>query len=145
MEKNEDVDMILNGHRSAHCGPFLPHLLKRVTEVWKRRCKIKGVVLRHCKNGWQRVSWAWSLEFGPFGRLEPSHSSGITQHLCRSVIRDPGVPGPHCGLRALSLAAVGSGWLLVVEAVIFRDFVCFWCHLNINQNNNLPKAWWVLD
>lgn len=49
------------------------------------------------------------------------------------------MPGPHRGLRALSLAAMGSGWLLVVEAVIFRDFVCFWCHLNINQNNKLPK------
>ena len=41
---------------------------------------------------------------------------------------DPGVPGPHRGLRALSVATMGSGWLLVVEAVIFRDFVCFLLH-----------------
>ena len=32
--EEEDVDMVLNGHRSAHCGPFLPHIPKRVTEVW---------------------------------------------------------------------------------------------------------------
>lgn len=69
--EEEDIGMILSGHRSAHCGPFLPHLPKRVTEVWKRRCAITGVILRHFKNGWQKVR-SWSLEFGPFGRLEPS-------------------------------------------------------------------------
>lgn len=74
MEKNEDADTILNGHRggSAHSGPLLPCLLKRITEVWKIRCRITGLILRHFKNGWQRIGWAWSLEFGPFGRLEPS-------------------------------------------------------------------------
>ena len=40
--------------------------------IYQRESLRFGVILRHFKNGWQRVSWAWSLEFGPFGRLEPS-------------------------------------------------------------------------
>lgn len=73
-------ERILDGHREAlaHSEAFaalppkgeMSHM--RVAYVWKIKWKIIGLNVWRFKNEWSRVHWTRSLEFGPFGRLEPS-------------------------------------------------------------------------